>query len=139
MKLDASAFVADHELIRALRERATPVECSQDRVLFLQGDSPLGLYILVGGEVTLTLDTDDGNHVVSLPAIPGSLLGLPALVSNHGYSLSAFAKGGAEISFVPREDFSKLMLSEPLLAMMILRVLAAEVRTARMAITSRSA
>jgi hypothetical protein len=37
------------------------------------------------------------------------------------------------VSFVPREDFSNLMLTEPGLAVLILKVLAAEVRTARIA------
>jgi CRP-like cAMP-binding protein len=135
MNLDSSAFVADQELIRALRGRARAVETSADQCLFHQGDDPTGLYIVCGGEVTMTMETPAGNEVVSMQAERGSLLGLPGLVGNCGYSLSAYAKKGAEVSFVSREVFSELMLTEPLLAMMILRVLANEVRTARMALT----
>jgi CRP-like cAMP-binding protein len=134
MNLDSSAFVADQELIQALRERASAVDTSQDRFLFHQGDEPTGLYIVCGGTVTITMDTAAGNEVVSIQAERGSLIGLPGLVGNCGYSLSAYAKKGAEVSFVHREVFSELMLSEPELAMMILRVLANEVRTARMAL-----
>ena len=137
MNLDSSAFVADQELIRALRERASAVECDHDRSLFRQGDEPTGLYILHSGEVTVTMESPSGDEVVSMRADPGSLLGLPGLVGNRGYSLSAYANKGAEISFVSREAFSELMLSEPKLAMMILRVLANEVRTARMAISGK--
>ena len=137
MNLDASAFVADQELIWALRERATAVDCDHDRVLFHQGDEPSGLYILHQGEVIMTMESLTGDEVLSIAAVPGSLLGLPGLVGNMGYSLSAFAKKGAEISFVSRDDFSSLMLSEPKLSMMILRVLANEVRTARLAITGK--
>jgi CRP-like cAMP-binding protein len=60
-------------------------------------------------------------------------MGLPGLVGNNPYSLTAEAKKGAEVSFVARDEFSRLMLTEPSLAMMILRVLAAEVRSARIA------
>ena len=70
-----------------------------------------------------------------MPAEPGSVLGLPGLIGNGAYSMSADAKTGAEISFLSHEEFQKLMLNEPEVGMKILRVLAAELRTARMAMT----
>jgi CRP-like cAMP-binding protein len=137
MNLDSSAFVADQELIQALRERARGVDCSYDRVLFHQGDEPTGLYLVLSGEIIMTMESLAGDEVVSLRADPGSLLGLPGLVGNTGYSLSAWARKGAEIGFVSRDDFSSLMLSKPNMGMLILKVLAREVRSARMAITGR--
>jgi len=137
MNLDPTAFVADQELIRALRERATAVDCDQDPVLFHQGDAPVGLYVVHHGEVTISMDSPAGDEVISIAALPGSLLGLPGLLGNCPYSLSAVATKGAEVSFVSRDDFSSLMLSEPRFSMMILRVLANEVRSARLAITNR--
>lgn len=137
MKLDASAFVADKELLEALRGRAVAVDCARPRVLFNQGDEPGGLYILHSGEVRMTMDGLGGDEVVSMLVRPGSLLGLPALVGNSTLSMSAKAEAGAEVTFVSRDEFSKLMLTEPALGIMILRVLAAEVRTARMAIAGK--
>jgi CRP-like cAMP-binding protein len=137
VNLDSSAFVADHELIRALRRRASSVDCAHDRFLFQQGDEPTGLYIFHGGEVTMTMESLSGDEVVSMRAEPGSLLGLPGLVGNRPYSLSVFANAGSEVSFVSQQVFSELMLSEPGLSMMILRVLANEVRSARMAMTGK--
>lgn len=133
VNLDPSAFVGDEKLIQAMKERSRPVDCSEDRVLFYQGDEPVGLYIVHSGTTTMTMRTLDGETVLDITAEPGSLLGLPAVVSNSCYSLSATARGGAEVSFVPREEFSKMMLTEPSLAVLILKVLAAEVRTARIA------
>jgi CRP-like cAMP-binding protein len=133
VNFDASAFVGDGELIRTLKERSRPVDCSEDRALFYQGDDPVGVYIVHGGMVALTMRSRDGEAVLELTAEPNSLLGLPAVVSNSRYSLSAMASRGAEVSFVPREEFSKMMLAEPGLAVLILKVLAAEVRTARIA------
>lgn len=133
MNFDSSAFVGDEQLIRALKERSRPVDSSEDRVLFCQGDPPVGLYILHTGKAILSMRTAEGDDVLHMTAEPGSLLGLPAVVSNSSYSLSAMAKSGAEVSFVPREEFSKMMLTEPGLAVLILKVLAAEVRTARIA------
>ena|SRR6202035_1354776 len=136
MQLDSAAFVAEPELIDALSARAKPVVCDHDQVLFRQGDEACGLYILHAGELIVTMDSPLGDELVSFTANPGSLLGLPGVIGNTNYSLSAFAKKGALISFVSRDDFSSLMLSESRLSMMILRVLANEVRTARMAITN---
>lgn len=136
MKLDSSAFVADRELLDALEKRSTPVDCKQDRILFTQGDSPTGLYILHAGTAILTMDMRPGEPAVCASASAGSLLGLPGLIGNEPYSLTAKALKGSRVSFVPVDDFSRLMLSEPSLSVRLLRVLAAEVRTARMAITS---
>ncbi|HKF46966.1 MAG TPA: cyclic nucleotide-binding domain-containing protein [Terracidiphilus sp.] len=133
MKLDATAFVGDQALVDALRKRSTPVDCGDGRVLFRQGDDPVGMYILHRGEVTMTMHSTEGELLVEMRAGPGSLMGLPGLVGNSTYSLTAEARKGADVSFVTREEFSRLMLSEPGLAMMILRVLAAEVRSARIA------
>jgi CRP-like cAMP-binding protein len=49
--------------------------------------------------------------------------------------MTATAYKSAELGFVTREDFSSLMLSDPTIAVRVLRVLAAEVRTARHAIS----
>jgi CRP-like cAMP-binding protein len=133
MNFDASAFVGDEQLILALKGRSRPVDCSEDRLLFCQGDEPVGLYILHSGTATLTMRSSDGDAALNMTAEPNSLFGLPAVVSSSAYSLSAMAKSGAEVSFVPRDEFSKMMLTEPGVAVLILKVLAAEVRTARIA------
>ena len=137
MNMDAAAFVADQELIEALKKHATRVECDEDRLLFQQGEPPEGLYIFCGGEVWLTLTSLAGDVVMSLSVSPGSLLGLPGVIGNVPYSLSATAKKGSLVSFVRREEFSRLMLTDPSVSVAVLRVLAAEVRTARMALVER--
>ncbi len=135
VQLDSSAFVADPELIRTLQERSTPVPCDTDRLLFRQDDPPAGVFILHNGAATLTMKSIDGRVIFSLQPEPGSLLGLPAVVSEHPYSLSAVARAGAQVSFVPRADFFSVMEVQPTLCLKMLQVLAAEVRTARQAIS----
>ena len=133
MNLDPSAFVADRELILALEKRSEPIACEEDRVLFRQGDAPNGLYILHEGEATLTMESAAGEVVLSVHPPAGSLLGLPGLIGNEPYSLSATVRKGAQLGFVARDDFAGLMLEDPQLSLKILQVLAAEVRSARRA------
>ena len=87
----------------------------------------------------MTLENDGGAQVASVPMAPGSILGLPALVSDKAYSMTAVAKSGATVGFLTRDDFSALMFTEPSLAFMILRVLAAEVRSVRVALSGSQA
>jgi len=134
VKLDPAAFVADKELIETLEKRATPLVCEDDKVLFEQGDAPHGLYILHHGEAFLTMIAPSGQPVLCMKPFDGSLLGLPALVGDEPYSLTAQAQKGAELSYVKREDFQKLLSEDAQLPLKILHVLAAEVRAARQAL-----
>jgi CRP-like cAMP-binding protein len=134
IQVDSSAFVAGSELVEALRSQSVPVQCPRDRVLFQQGDDPSGVYILHGGNATLTMTSISGEELMHIESGPGSLLGLPGIIGNKPYSLTAVASRGARVSFVPREEFTALMAREPALSLMVLKILAAEVHTAREAI-----
>jgi CRP-like cAMP-binding protein len=132
---DSSAFVADPELIRTLETRSTPLVCETERLLFNQDDPAFGVFIVQEGGVTLTMNARDGARIFTIPALPGSLLGLPALISDQPYSLTAIAHSGAKVSFVSRSDFFALVQADPQLSLKMLQVLAAEVRTARQALS----
>ena len=135
MNLDSSSFIAEKELIEALDKRSSIVKCKEQLRLFRQGDNPVGLYILRKGKATMTMESPTGATLMSMNLTPGSLLGLPALIGSEPYTLGATAEEGAELGFVTREDFNSLMLTDPTLAVRVLRILAAEVRNARHAIS----
>lgn len=135
MKLDSSAFVADRELMQALELRSQPVHCNADRILFRQGEPPSGLFLLQSGAAELTMTSHEGHEIFHISAAAGSVLGLPALIGSQPFSLTAKAAPGAKVRFVPAEEFSRMMADQPALSLSILRVLAAEVRTARYAFT----
>lgn len=134
MQIDPKAFVAEPELIHILAECAAPATCTLDGPLFRQGDPPSGLYVLHQGMVTLSVISQSGQSLFAVQALPGSLLGLPAVVSDKPYTLTATARAGAQISFLSRQDFTQLMLSRPDLSIRVLHVLAAQVRSARRAL-----
>lgn len=133
-EFDPSAFIADPELVQALASHSHPVPCGKGQILFRQGEAPDGLYILTEGSATLTMHGVRGQTVMTVETGPGSLLGLPALVGNQPYSLTARAGDNAQVQFVSREEFTRFMQSDPQLSLKVLQVLAAEVRTARRAL-----
>ena len=133
--LKQNSFAADSELIQALEKRSEPISCSESHTLFSQGEAPRGVYILKSGEASLIKQSASGYIVMSFHAPAGSLLGLPAIIGNEPYTLSAFARKGSDVSFVTRHDFEELVQEEPSLYPKVLQVLAAEVRSAREAVS----
>jgi CRP-like cAMP-binding protein len=127
-------FAADRALIQALEPRSKPVCCIQGTTLFRQGDAPVGLFILKSGEANLLMETRVGKPVMCVHAEAGTLLGLPGIIANEPYTMTALVRGGSEVRFVTTGDFEDLIQAEPSLYPMVLKVLAAEVRAARRAI-----
>jgi CRP/FNR family transcriptional regulator len=130
-----SLFVADPRLVQALEQRAHPIPCRDSCVLFSQGEAPRGLHILLSGEVALVMKSSLGAAVMCLRAQSGSLLGLPAVAANEPYTLTAIARKGSEVKLLTRNDYEDIMRAQPSLALMVLQVLAHEVRAARQALS----
>src|SRR5271165_525802 len=129
------SFSADRRLVCALEKRSQPVDCDEGRTLFVQGETPKGIYILLRGEATLVMKSHVGQTIMCLEASSGSLLGLPGVIGKQPYALTAMARKGSEIRFVTREDFDHIIEEEPRLHVLVLQVLAAEVRFARQALS----
>jgi CRP/FNR family transcriptional regulator len=119
--------------MQALDKRSQPVSCDQGRILFTQGEAPKGLYIIRSGEAALVMQSPSGEIIFSLRAPAGSLLGLPAVIGNEPYSLSAMVRKDSDVRFVSRNDYLELIKTEPSLYPSVLKVLAAELRAARLA------
>lgn len=130
------AFPSDPALFETLQLRAQRIPCDVDRMLFRQGDKPVGLYLICSGEVNGMVQSDDGRIVAVFHGDPGAVLGLPATSCNRPYSLSALARQGSDIGFVAKSDFELLVRDQPAIYMAVLRVLAAEVHAARQALAS---
>jgi len=129
------SFIADPRLFQALEQRSVSMSCSKGRILFMQGEVPIGLYLLKTGKASLIMKTDMDKEVLHLGVGSGSILGLPAIVGNELYTLSAIALDGSEVEFVARKDFEELIQTQPSLFPKVLEILAAEVRSARLALT----
>lgn len=126
----APEFLADPELIAEIEKHARPTPRFCDGILFRQGQAPVALYLIKNGEVALGMESE-GRLVMCVRAGPGSLIGLPAVVGNEPYSMTAAPCAGAEILEISSAEFRESIGKDPVLAMKALQVLAAEVRLAR--------
>lgn len=137
MALDPSTFACDPELIQQFQDISVPASCCRTRVLFSQGETPEGLYILRRGAATLSTVSLGKEFRLLVQTTAGALLGLPSLFSHEPYPLTAIVHGGSEVGFVGRDELLQCVASQPRLSANILRVLAAEVNTVRQAILNQ--
>ena len=124
---------ADDDLIATLVKRSTPVECDASGVLFRQGEIPEGIHLLESGEAVLTMVSHTGETVLCLHVGPGSLLGLPALLADEPYTLTAQLRQGSRARLIPRKDFNELIKRDAASCRKVLTLVAAEVGAARRA------
>ena len=134
MQFDPSAFVSDPELVQVFVRQSTALSCDLDRVLFRQGESPTGLYILHEGTAHLYSRSLGGKFTICLQTTAGSLLGLPSLFGGLPHPFTATARRGARLSFIGKDDFFALVRSDQPLHLKVMHTLAAEQEFARRAI-----
>lgn len=120
-------------LVAEFRKRGTTLVFTEEETLFRQGDQPGSVYLVVSGQVELTMPVSR-TQAMGFRAIVGSLVGLPAAFGDRAYSMTATVRRGAELVRLDRMQLGEMLGEMPILALDVLRILAAETRSARIAI-----
>jgi CRP/FNR family cyclic AMP-dependent transcriptional regulator len=81
----------------------------QGAVLFVEGQSARGVYIICSGRVKLTTTSRDGKTLILRIAQAGEILGLHATVSGKPYELTAETLMPCQLDFVKRDDFLRFL------------------------------
>jgi len=130
-----SECIADCELSAAIEARSRLIRIPRKRLLFSQGQSPDRLFLLIAGEVVLTSRLGD-RSVGGFRADSGSLIGLPAIAGNQPYSMTATVTKVSDLHAISISAFREIVDSNPRLSFRVLEILAAEVSSARMLVSS---
>jgi len=80
-------------------------------ILFVEGQSPRGMFILCAGKVNLSTTSREGKVLILKTAEAGEALGLSAAVSGMGYESTAETATPCQLNFVDRKHFLELMQS----------------------------
>ncbi len=80
-------------------------------ILFVEGQSPRGMFILCSGKVNLSTTSREGKILILKTAGAGEALGLSAAISGKGYESTAEAETPCLLNFVDRKHFLELMAS----------------------------
>jgi len=81
-------------------------------VLFVEGQTPRGIFILCSGNVKLSTTSKDGKVLILKQAEAGEVLGLSAVISGTNYEMTAETAVPCQLNFISRQDFMNLLQRE---------------------------
>jgi CRP/FNR family transcriptional regulator, cyclic AMP receptor protein len=78
-------------------------------VIFIEGQTPRGIFMLCQGQAKLTTTSRDGKTFIVRVAKAGEALGLNAVVTGKPYEVTVATMQPCQLSFVNREDFLRFL------------------------------
>jgi CRP/FNR family transcriptional regulator len=84
-------------------------------ILFVEGQTPRGVFIVCSGKVNLSTTSRGGKILILRTAGPGEALGLSATLSDVTYESTAETSTPCHLNFVDRKHFLELMQNHPTL------------------------
>jgi CRP/FNR family transcriptional regulator len=99
-------------------------------VLFVEGQTSRGVYVLCRGRLKLTMNSAEGKTLIVRIRESGEILGLHATLSGQPYELTAEALQPCQIDFIRRDDFLRLMREQPVVSAAVVRQLSERYRQA---------
>ncbi len=78
-------------------------------MLFVEGQSPRGIFVLCNGRVKLSTCSSEGKTIITQIAGPGEVIGLSATISGRPYEVTAETLDPCQVNFVRREDFLRFL------------------------------
>ncbi len=115
--------------LTALRSIQTTKVSPKGHEFFLEGQSPLGIYILYAGRVELSITDVHGRQTVLGTALPGDILGLSGALSGKHYEETAVAEITCRTGFVKCPDFLHFLGHHPAAAFWVVQFLSDRVTT----------
>lgn len=95
----------DTELVKAFEALKYATVFPKGAVLFVEGQSPRGVFMLCSGRVKLSTCSSDGKSIITRIAEGGEILGLSAAVSGKAYMATAETLSPCQVNFIKSEDF----------------------------------
>jgi len=77
-------------------------------MLFVEGQSPRGVFVLCNGGVKLSSSSSEGKTLMRI-AGPGEVIGLSSTILEKPYEATAETMGPCQVNFIRREDFMKFL------------------------------
>ena len=111
-----------------LAQRAVPRSFSTGEIIFSEGDTCTGMYVVEFGHIRIFKTSVGGREqVLSIDGPGGSVAELPVFDGGN-YPASASAVEDCTLLFIAKQDFHSLCLTHPQVALKVLRVVGARLR-----------
>jgi CRP-like cAMP-binding protein/CheY-like chemotaxis protein len=105
--------------------KAHVVRKKQD--IYLEGEEPTRLYFVKSGRVKTVKTTDGGKELIVGIHGPGEFFGYLPLLQQTPHGDSAVAVDESELVYIPKDDFTELLLRNPAVGQQFVRLLAGQV------------
>src|SRR2546426_11691245 len=99
----------DAELLKSFETLKYATVFPKGAVLFVEGQSPRGVFMLCSGRVKLTTCSGEGKALITQITEPGELMGLSATISGKPYEVTAETLAPCQVNFIRREDFLRFL------------------------------
>jgi len=111
-----------------LTSHVVPRRYAAGEMVFTEGDPCAGLYVVQSGNVRIYKASPGGREQVLSIDSPGSSIAELPVFDGGNYPASAQALSDSTLLFFSREDFQKLCLQYPQVALKVLRVIGGRLR-----------
>jgi CRP/FNR family cyclic AMP-dependent transcriptional regulator len=81
-------------------------------LLFVEGQTPRGVFILCSGTVKLSTTSKEGKVLILKQSEAGEVLGLSAAISGTNYEMTAETATHCQLNFIGRQDLMNLLQNE---------------------------
>jgi CRP/FNR family cyclic AMP-dependent transcriptional regulator len=96
-------------VLRALDQASHKSTVPAGAILFVEGQSPRGMFILCSGRVKLSTTSREGKILVLKTAEAGEALGLSAAISGMGFEMTAETATTCQMNFIDRRSLLNLL------------------------------
>lgn len=114
--------------IEALAGRVTKRRFDRGAILFSEGDSCTGLFLVVSGKIRIFKLSSAGREQVLAVEGPGSSFAELPVFDGGNYPASASALEDAEVLFISRKDFQNFCREHPDVGLKVIAVVGARLR-----------
>ena len=104
--------------------------------IFMEGQTPAGVYLLCSGRAKLSAGSEDGKTIILRIAEAGEVLGMNAVFGNSLYEKTAQALVDCTVGFIKRNDFISFVKTYHEAALIALRQLSSNYHKAHLQICS---
>jgi CRP/FNR family transcriptional regulator len=117
-------------LLRELNSLRQNAFYPRGAILFVEGESPRGVFVLCSGRARLSATSVDGQTISLREVEPGEILGLSSAMSKSAYSTRAETLTACQISFIPQLQFRSFLRAHPDVSLRIAEHLSMELHKA---------
>jgi CRP/FNR family transcriptional regulator, cyclic AMP receptor protein len=101
------------DALKDLSTMATATNYAAGKIVFSEKDSTSSIYIVLEGEVKLSMNSSEGRRLILRIAKKGEILGLASALSGKSSEITAETLYPAKLAPISRRDFTNFLMRHP--------------------------